>query len=139
MEIKKIDVARLRRAGVRPLRDDSVGIIARGGLFRIANARVYITGVDPARAVPTRDPSDRAHAMFGAEGYLVPAGPVGAARPRRYDPSQMTSRGVAIDSAYDATHRLRRELDGIPGIGLTASRAQAACLCRDAASVARPT
>lgn len=139
MQLKAIDVARLRRSGVRPLRGDAVGCIARGGLFRVANARVYITGVAAAAAVPTRDTADRAHATFDSAGYLVPATGVEHARPRRYHISQMTSRGVAVDSSFDSTHRLRQELSGIPGIGIEAARRDAAVLCRDARTPARPT
>ena len=88
------------------------------------NARVVLVCEESAGLVPTRDVSDRAHAVFevGAKGVpmLVPAGrsrrdggSPGGARPRCYPRSQMTSRGVAFDSAYDELHERQGRLEGI--------------------------
>lgn len=89
------------------------------------NARVYLTEANPqtsdVECVPTRDRSDRAHAVFAETGragevLLVPGDRVDAgARPRRYPVNQMTSRGVAHDSAFDehAARELRLQRMGL--------------------------
>lgn len=91
------------------------------------------------RMYVTADPFDRAHTSVGyvKVGDTVETGPVPAARvtrggqvvlnvrqsqPRMYPQSQMTSRGVSIDSAFDGTHEL---LEWMKREGLTATMAQA--------------
>lgn len=67
--------------------------------------------------MPTRDPSDRAHGLKDADGYLLPGARVQSARPRCYPPSSMTSAGVAHDSAFDATYLAQKRLRGVSGLG----------------------
>lgn len=96
--------------------DTDAPVSAPGGGRGCANLRVHLTCGGYETCVPTRDPSDRAHAVRGPDG-LLSAREVPNARPRMYPPSQMTNAGVSWDSAFDATERVRRELDGVPGIG----------------------
>lgn len=83
----------------------------------IANARVVLTVELPkCGGVKTADKSDRAHGVKDIDtGRLAPAIAVANARPRVYPKSQMTSRGVSFDSAFDETHeRMKRlESDGL--------------------------
>lgn len=91
------------------------------------NGRVVLTCIvrrEEMRAcVPTPDPHDRAHLAMDATGYLLPAFDVPSARPRRYPQSQLTSRGVPFDSAYDDWAKNAKELTvaGI-NVGLGATR-----------------
>lgn len=97
-----------------------------GGLGQRRNIDVHLTCGPAAGCVPTRCLYDRAHAVRDHAG-LVPAAMqmgrgrvidlVPSARPRMYPEHQMTSRGVAYDSAYDATYTLARRLEGVPGLG----------------------
>jgi hypothetical protein len=91
-----------------------------------ANALVVLV-CNPTRAtVTTRDASDRAHTArddSGASGFLMTgekAKDRGIGKPRKYPPSQMTSRGVAFDSAYDQLHARQRMLGeiGVRGVGI---------------------
>lgn len=89
--------------------------VARSGERQPRNADVYLCAWPPAShpqaaelTVATRDPADRAHSVHDQRvigGLLVPAGKLcgnsAMARPRRYPPCQMTSRGVSHDSACD--------------------------------------
>lgn len=69
--------------------------------------------------VGTRDTADRAHQVRGVDGLLVSSEDLGLGqtRARRYPRHQMTSRGVAFDSAFDELHVRQRALDGIAGVG----------------------
>lgn len=114
-----------------------------GHRFAEANAAVVIAGVEalPAerkardavvlRLIPTDDPSDRAHNVHdhGAFSMLLPAKQVCNARPRRYWPCHIIEgriRGhivrVSIDSVYDRTYEMAREL-AAAGIELGVVRA----------------
>lgn len=100
------------------------------------NARVYLTAANPqtsdVECVPTRDRSDRAHAVFAETGragevLLVPGDRVDAgARPRRYPVNQMTSRGVAHDSAFDehAEREMRLQRLGLVRVQRSLAAAQ---------------
>lgn len=104
-----------------------------GHRFAEANAAVVIAGVealpkakDLRRAaidalVPTDDPNDRAHNVHDhtIDRKLLPARAVGLDRtqPRRYPPCHIIEgqvRGrvihIAIDSVFDATYQIAREL-----------------------------
>ena len=87
---------------------------------KCANLRVEMTVC--GAVVATRDLSDRAHDQTEVDTHgarmLVPAAKLGGtARPRRYPAHQMTSRGVAFDSAYDELHERQLRLDGVVGVG----------------------
>lgn len=69
------------------------------------------------RLLETRDKTDRAHAVRDQDGLLMNGAAVPNARPRRYAPSQLTSRGVSFDSAFDETHARQARLEGIAGVG----------------------
>ena len=104
------------------------------GANRVSNASVHLTceAEGSVELFATIDPFDRAHGMMtlGMKGerQLVPAcvrrkrggngRPLEGSRPRCYPASSMTSRGVAHDSAYDATYEIALELAGIPGVGV---------------------
>ena len=103
-------------------------------LGRYKNSTVVLVCVDekkePGRMLyPTRDPYDSAHGTRVGHGVLAVLVPnatfvgnrvvrTAGAVPRRYPAEQMTSRGVAFDSAFDATYEAQCFLDGIPGIGI---------------------
>lgn len=118
-------------------RDDSgVAEEARPRHQGAANRRLVLTCVTPDMVSagvlkPTADPADRAHGKMGTNtdrgglsfyGFL-PAARRGVAvaieeaAPREYHPTQMTSRGVGHDSAFDELHEAQLRLAGIPGIG----------------------
>jgi len=116
------------------------GAVGGGGVagdgWRVSNLTRHLT-CEEEGSVPlfaTADPFDRAHSVR-IGGKLVPAcvmrGRKGAGQrggragralagsvPRVYPASSMTSRGVAHDSAFDATYLLQLELAGIPGVGV---------------------
>jgi len=68
----------------------------------------------------TVDKADRAHQVRdGGSGLLRCASELEKtmSRPRRYPAHQMTSRGVAFDSAFDELHRRQLSLAGVSGVG----------------------
>lgn len=101
--------------------------------YQPKNETVYLTFATLDECVATKDPFDRAHRQFGPDGLLLPAvrkigasgrygSPLAGSRPRRYPLHQMTSRGVAFDSAFDRTYEIQAELDGIAGVGRSSVR-----------------
>ena len=129
---------------------DGERAISSEPMERRANARVAMCAfpaVDHPQfkelTVATRDRSDRAHLVRREERIedgpetgrveimLVNGEQLGPdqAKPRRYPPSQMTSRGVSFDSQFDELHRRQGELAGVAGIGRgSTSRASSAPL-----------
>jgi len=84
------------------------------------NTDVYLTwpfGPSDYETRPTRDRADRAHNQKDGKGVLLPAAQASGAKPRRYPPHQMTSRGVSFDSAADALAEAQERLAGVPGLG----------------------
>lgn len=90
------------------------------------NKRTVLVSVPPDAPglVETLDPADRAHGVrvwHPKLGWMLVAAvdedgrpaPGLEATPRRYPASQMTSRGVAIDSAFDLFYERLRALEGI--------------------------
>lgn len=87
-----------------------------GTRFASENSRRRLTCAAPGtRLVETRDPYDRAHLEFGADGLLLPAARRGGrkvrGRAREYPASSMTAGGVSIDSVFDETYERERRLD----------------------------
>lgn len=87
---------------------------------RRENLRRVLTAHLPADHAPTRDAADAAHDDRDRDGLLVPAAVAHGARPRLYPEHQMTSRGVAYDSAFDELYERQRWLDAevgaVPGV-----------------------
>lgn len=77
--------------------------------YEFDNARVVLTGANAVDCIPTPDKCDRAHSVRDGAGWLVPGYLVKNATPRRYHPSQLTSRGVPFDSSFDPWHKLQRK------------------------------
>ncbi len=118
------------------------GSLASGGDVRGSNLCVYLTawpspggdagrgggglsrGTCEALTVATVDVCDQAHGVRDHESTLVCAKDLVATRrgaratPRRYPRSQMTSRGVAFDSAFDELHERLHRLRGVDGFGV---------------------
>jgi len=95
----------------------------RTRVHEFANARVVLTGAARSSCIPTRDKADRAHAVVDHLGMLRPGGSVPNASPRMYPPSQMTSAGVAFDSAYDDTDKRQAQFTRASiNLGFGASR-----------------
>ena len=104
-------------------REGAVVVIGRSG-GRGPGVKIKGKALDrkgaEARTVATRDPADRAHDIRDQDNFLVSATGLDDrhARARRYPRSQMTSRGVAFDSAFDAWHERRLRLGGVSGLGV---------------------
>ncbi len=101
------------------LREGRRAVVERGSAGLGAERHLRAT----VRLCETRDRNDRAHAVRDPDGMLLNGAAVPNARPRRYAPSQMTSRGVAFDSGFDETHARQVRLDGVAGIGRRAGAA----------------
>lgn len=93
---------------------------------RVPNTAVVLCRAGPGvPLVSTLDPFDRAHGVLDAASgmnKLLPAvrsdhrgravgKPIAQSVPRRYPASYMTGYGVSMDSVYDRTFEVRRELD----------------------------
>jgi hypothetical protein len=87
---------------------------------RSENTRVVLVAHLPADHDHTRDVADRAHDDRDSDGLLLPGAVAAGARARVYPRHQMTSRGVAHDSAFDELYERQRWLDqqvgGVVGV-----------------------
>jgi len=83
----------------------------RARRYEFENARVVLTQAPVSLCRPTPDRHDKAHAVRDPAGWLVPGVLVKNATPRHYHPSQVTSRGMPFDSAYDEWDRTARTLE----------------------------
>lgn len=70
------------------------------------NGLVVLTGAARASCVPSPDKCDRAHLLMTPTHMFYRGDRVPNATSRHYHPSQVTSRGMPFDSAYDEWARL---------------------------------
>lgn len=93
---------------------------------------VLVVSVGTKGLTATRDLSDAAHLRRDPTGKFFPAAHADGskripdARPRLYPPSQLTSAGVGIDSAFDAAHQRDGWLRENLGVNLVGERMGAA-------------
>lgn len=135
--------ATFKAAGVLPTATDQSKRTRTEPMRGRGNATVYLVayprpddgvskGDAEAQTRATRDVHDRAHQMRDDQtGMLLPAaGLNGHATARRYPPSHMNSRGVAVDSQFDELYErllwIEREIGDVPGMGRTSAMSNAA-------------
>lgn len=114
--------------------EESASLGGRGNMRVVLTAwpaeGVELAAVVSRFTVATRDPSDRAHNVHEPGTTLLMngaavAGGGGGGRPRRYPRHQITSQGVAFDSAYDGLHSRQSRLasEGAADLGTHTGRA----------------